>query len=88
MWDILASLVFSERYTGSHAEESLPNHTLRNWTPMGRVAWRFQSRQRILHRIQNDLNSVLLEAGFFNGDRDALKQAIQDVSAIADRHMW
>ena len=88
MWDILASLVFSERYTDSHTEENRPNDTLGSWTPIGRAAWRFQSRQRILHRLQNDLNPVLLKAGFFNGDRDALKQAIQNVSAIADRHMW
>ena len=86
MWDILASLVFIEP---AFTNETLTtSQTSRTWIPIGRVGWRAQSRLQTLHRIQHEFSDRLLQAGFFNRNRDALNQAILEIAAAADRFMW
>ena len=88
MWDILASLVYSERLDEDHEREITPVEGSVNWVPLGRVSWRVHSRLKILHSFRNEISDSLLTAGFFSGDRKKLFNAIDNVSAAADRRMW
>lgn len=85
LWEILASLSFSERYGLASLEAD--DRVDRTWIPLGRNAWRTRSRREVLHRIRGN-EVALLEAGFCNGESTFLDAAIKSLSAWADRSNW
>lgn len=88
LYDVLASLVFAERFAVADSTEDDANNPRYRWTPLGRVAWRSQSRLQILYRVQHDLRTPLLRAGFFNGSGDDLAEAVHNIANTANRFMW
>lgn len=88
LWDVLASLVFAERFSVTDATNHDTNDGMHRWTPLGRVGWRTQSRLQTLYRVQHELSTPLLRAGFFNGNRDDLTEAVHNIAVTANRFMW
>ena len=88
LWDVLGSLSFIDGLWSTSPEEGETGSGAPRWVPMGRVRWRTQSRFHVLYRVRHDLSASLLEAGFFGGERGRLNQAVDHLSANADRMMW
>ncbi len=90
-WEILASLAYSERHTlvSIQVAISSPTRPDLGWVPVGRSGPDFQTRRRIIERIENsNLKQALLEAGFGNGQPEFLSASVTNYQRIATFLLW
>ena len=84
VWEVLFALAYCETTDGEPTRNRLPF-----WSPLGRVGWRHQSRERILRRIRNtDLRRDLVEAGFAGGDDERLTAIVDDYARFFSEMPW
>lgn len=78
LWEVLFALTYCEPATGEPVRD--------RWTPVGRNAWRHQSRDRILSRIvDGDLHGELVAAGLAGGNGDRLADNVETYANFVGR---
>ena len=90
-WEILASLAYSEHHTLASSQAAISSPTQPNLesVPVGRSGPDFQTRHRIIERIENsNLKQALLEAGFGNGQPEFLSASVTNYQQFAKFLHW
>ena len=85
IWEIIVALAYLETEVDGPSDTNvhLP------WAPVGRTAWRHQSRQRILERISvGDLHHELIAAGFSEGQEERLTATVKSYSDFVAELRW
>ena len=84
LWEILVALAYAE----TQISEQPDTNAMPYWVPVGRNAWRFQSRNRILKRITaGNLGRELIGAGFGRGKQELLSEAANSYSEFANKDL-
>ena len=88
-WEMLAALLYCERYSEQELTDGLLPNARGNYVPVGRFAWRTQSRRHWLNLVaQSELKTELLEAGFSAGDGDHLAVSVANVERVSSPLGW
>ena len=91
LWEVLGSLIYSERYTADQIQAAMAERTGRGYlrVPVGRSIWHTPICNRIVERLKSEeFKSSLLRANYGNGEADFIDLAIANFEVMADRAGW